>query len=57
MAARWNGMTWDQFIEHEGDEQSRLVAAYETNMQLEAVMMTDANRIANRKQKRGHSGS
>lgn len=52
MAAKWNGITFDEFIELEGTEQSRLVAVYETAMQIEAVTARDAQREANRKGKR-----
>jgi hypothetical protein len=53
MAAKWNLMKFDDFINLEGVDQSRLVATYETAMQIEAVTTKDAQREANRKGKRG----
>lgn len=53
MVAKWNGLTFDNFIQLEGDEQSRLVATYETAMMIEAVSSKEAQREANRKGKRG----
>jgi hypothetical protein len=44
MAAKWNNISFSEFLEYEGDEQSRMVAAYETAMQIEAVASRDANR-------------
>jgi len=49
--AKWNGLTFDKFIELEGDEQSRLVAAYETSMMIEAVAVSENNRKQNAKKR------
>jgi hypothetical protein len=54
MAAKWNGISFDQFVEKEGVEQSRLVAAFETALQIDAVVARDAIRKGNRKNKRGN---
>lgn len=53
MAAKWGGYTWEAFIEMEGPVQSRLVATYETVMQIEAVTSMDAQKEANRKAGKG----
>jgi len=53
MAARWNLLTYQQFIELEGTEQSRLVAKYETAMMVEAVSTRQAQKEANRKNRKG----
>lgn len=42
-------MTYDNFIDMDGMDQSRLVAAYETSMQIDAVVSADAQRQASRK--------
>ena len=57
MAAKWNGITFREFIGMEGEEMSRLVATYETAMQIEAVQAKEAQREANRKNRRGKRGS
>jgi hypothetical protein len=49
MAAKWNQISFAEFIELDGLDQSRLVATYETAMKVEAVLATDAERTANRK--------
>jgi hypothetical protein len=49
LVAKWSLITFDKFIELEGAEQSRLVAAYETSMQIDAVLTADAQRQAKRK--------
>jgi hypothetical protein len=49
MAAKWNEISFAEFIELDGMDQSRLVATYETAMKVEAVLATDAERTANRK--------
>ena len=46
-------MTFDQLIEKEGDEQSRLVAAYETAKMIEAVSANEAHKEASRKGRKG----
>ncbi|HPC92678.1 MAG TPA: hypothetical protein P5282_05690 [Anaerolineaceae bacterium] len=38
LAARWWGLTPDQFFDRDGLDQSVMVAAYRTNAQIEAVM-------------------
>ena len=43
-AARWHGMTWQQFCDCDGDTQSFLVAAYITVMQCEAVEADQASK-------------
>lgn len=53
MAAKWNLISFDEFLEKEGDEQSRLVATYETAIMMEAVQTRDAQREANRKHRKG----
>jgi hypothetical protein len=53
MAAKWNLLTYQQFIDLEGAEQSRLVAKYETAMMIEAVATKEAQREANRKGRKG----
>jgi hypothetical protein len=53
MAARWNLLTYQQFIELEGTEQSRLVAKYETAMMVEAVATRQAQKEANWKGRKG----
>lgn len=57
MAAKWNGITFMEFCKLEGEEMSRLVATYETAMQIEAVQAKDAQREMNRKNRRGKHGS
>jgi hypothetical protein len=52
MAAKWNLVPFEQFIELDGEEQSRLVATYETAMQIEAVTVREAQREANKKRGR-----
>lgn len=52
MASKWNGIVFSEFIKLEGEEQSRLVATYETAMQMEAVQAEEARKIAKR-----HTGS
>jgi hypothetical protein len=49
LAARWNRLTWKKFIALEGDEQSRLVATYETSLQMEAVVSKDSQKKARNK--------
>jgi hypothetical protein len=49
MAAKWNNLSWRQFIRLEGIEQSRLVATYETALQIEAAMSKEAQKDAGRK--------
>lgn len=57
LAAKWNGIEYSKFVKLEGEEQSRLVATYETAMQMEAVMTADAQRQARRKQPRRSHGN
>jgi len=39
LAARWAGLHWyDDFDQLDGDEMAFVVAAYRTNMQIEAVV-------------------
>ena len=57
MAAKWNLIQFSNFIELDGEEQSRLVAAYETAMQIEAVQAAEAKRIAKRHGKGNRNGS
>ena len=57
MAAKWNLIQFSNFIELDGEEQSRLVAAYETAMQMEAVQAAEAKRIAKRHGKGNRNGS
>lgn len=45
-------MPFTNFIKLDGEEQSKLVAAYETAMQMEAVQAAEAKKIAMR-----HSGA
>lgn len=52
LVARWNGMTFDQFLDLEGEEQSRLVAAYETSMQIDAVVAAENERQTRRRTKK-----
>ena len=52
MAAKWNGLSFDAFLEYEGVDQSRMVAAYETSMMIEAVISSDSNRQMKRQQKK-----
>jgi hypothetical protein len=52
LAAKWNGISFKKFLKEEGSEQSRMVAAYETAMQMEAVVSHDANRKAAKKTNR-----
>jgi hypothetical protein len=54
LVAKWHGYKWSDFIELEGNEQSRMVATYETSMQIEAAMQKEAQREANRKNRRKH---
>jgi hypothetical protein len=57
LAAQWNKYKWHEFVDLEGTEQSKLVATYESSLQMQAVITTDANRMAKRKQgKRGSGG-
>lgn len=53
MAARWNNLTWEQFCEMEGEDQSRAVATYETALQIDAVQVTDMNRKVKHKPGKG----
>ena len=58
MASRWNLIPFSKFIQLDGEEQSRLVAAYETAMQMEAVQAEEAKKIAKRHTgARKHNGS
>lgn len=43
-AARWHGLTWRAWCDLDGEEQSFLVAAYETLMQCEAVEAKEAGK-------------
>ena len=38
MAARWSGTPWPMFRTMSGEEQSKIVAAYRVEMQIEAVL-------------------
>ena len=38
--ARWHQMEWADFCELDGDDQSALVAHYQTHRQIEAVLTT-----------------
>ena len=39
LAARWAGLSWfDEFDQLDGEEMAFVVAAYRTNMQIEAVV-------------------
>ena len=49
LAAKWNGVSFNKFLKEEGSEQSRMVAAYETAMQIEAVVSMDAHKKATKK--------
>lgn len=49
MAAKWAGYRVKDFEELEGAEQSRIVALYRTNTQLEAVIAHDSQKKAERK--------
>jgi hypothetical protein len=44
MAASWGRMSFTEFLALDGSEMSRVVAAYETQMQLEAVVWKDRSR-------------
>lgn len=44
MAAIWAGLKFTEFLEMEGDEMSRIVAAYETSMQVEAARAHDLSK-------------
>jgi hypothetical protein len=57
MASRWNLIPFSKFIKLDGEEQSRLVAAYETAMQMEAVQAAEAKKIAKRHGKGNRNGS
>jgi len=52
LAAKWNGLSFEAFLEYEGVDQSRMVAAYETSMMIEAVISSDSNRQMKRQQKK-----
>jgi hypothetical protein len=41
LAARWNRYKWHEFQALDGDEQSKLVAAYRVQNQIEAVLAWD----------------
>jgi len=53
MAAHWSNIPFEQFIDKDGMEQSRLVATYETAKMIDAVSANEAHKEANRKGKRG----
>ena len=48
LAAKWNNLTFDQFLAYEGEEQSRMLATYEASNMIDAVMSSDAARRAKR---------
>jgi hypothetical protein len=57
LAAIWANHTPQSFRELEGAEQAEILAAYETNIQIEAVIATENQRKNNQKQpKRGKHG-
>jgi hypothetical protein len=45
-------MQFSQFLELEGDEMARIIAAYETHLRIESVMALDAERKARRNNKK-----
>lgn len=45
-AARWRGYTIEQFADLDGDDQARIVAQWETHMQIDAVLAWDMERRA-----------
>ena len=56
LAAIWANHTPQSFRELEGSEQAEILAAYETNTQIEAVIATENQRKMNQKHPRGKHG-
>lgn len=52
LAAVWAGYRPTEFFELDGEMQSLIVAAYETDAQIEAVLVDDQNRKMNREARR-----
>lgn len=53
IAAQWAGYTWREFSELDGDEQAHIVAAYECNQQMTAVVAHEQHKEQQRAAKRG----
>ncbi len=55
LAAIWANHTPQSFRELEGEEQAEIVAAYETKLQIDAVMAADNAREIRRAGKKGRN--
>lgn len=55
-AARFALVTWDQFKELDGEEQSAIVAHFRTHNQVEAVIAQAQTKEAKRRNHRGRRG-
>jgi hypothetical protein len=53
-AAQWSGVSYKEFEELDGDEQSRVVAAYRSHIQIAAVEAREQARALQRSSR--HSG-